>query len=223
MGGFTAGSSDWKVSLRHGRFQKHLAAVTVLWAFFSGFEALYSHYKSNFRYKAQWTPVLLAPFLMAAAAGAIKSRRIANTVLPAVSALALADGAVGFFYHARGIVRRPGGLKKPLYNITLRTSDLCSTAVRSLRISWPSGEPVAKGAEMSQKSFPYKATGGELRDLDQPGYYPGHSTLAQKKSWEEATRTVVTERVEQGSCHSILFARGSIAARRSDRPGDAPG
>jgi hypothetical protein len=50
---------------------------------------------------------------------------------------------------------------------------------------------------MSRKSFPYKATGGELRDLDQPGYYAGYSTLAQKKSWEEATRTVVTERVEK--------------------------
>ena len=109
-------SSDWRVEVRHGRFQKHLAALTVLWAFFSGFEALYSHYKTNFRYKAQWTPVLLTPFLMAAGAGAIKSRRIANTVLPVVSALALADGAAGFFYHARGIVRRPGGLKKPLYN-----------------------------------------------------------------------------------------------------------
>lgn len=50
---------------------------------------------------------------------------------------------------------------------------------------------------MSQKSFPYKATGGKLRNLDQPGYYPGYSTLAQKKHWEEATRTVVTERVEK--------------------------
>ena len=50
---------------------------------------------------------------------------------------------------------------------------------------------------MSRKSFPYKATGGELRDLDQPGYYPGYSTLAQQKSWEAATRTVVTERVEK--------------------------
>jgi hypothetical protein len=50
---------------------------------------------------------------------------------------------------------------------------------------------------MSRKSFPYKATGGELRDLDQPGYYAGYSTLAQKKHWEEATRTVVTERVER--------------------------
>jgi hypothetical protein len=112
-----AGSSAWKTELRHGRFQKHLSAVTVLWAFFSGFEALYSHYKTNFRYKAQWTPVLLTPLLTAGGMGAIKSRRIANTVLPAVSALALADGAIGFFYHARGIVRRAGGVKKPLYNI----------------------------------------------------------------------------------------------------------
>jgi hypothetical protein len=109
-------SSGWRTDLRYGRFQKHLSGVTVLWAFFSGFEALYSHYKTNFRYKAQWTPVVLTPLLMAAGLGAMKSRRIAKTALPAVSALALADGAAGFFYHARGIVRRPGGLKKPLYN-----------------------------------------------------------------------------------------------------------
>ena len=111
-----SGNSDWRTSLRYGRFQKHLSVLTALWAFFSGFEALYSHYKTNFRYKAQWTPVLLAPLVMAAAAGAVKSRRIANTALPIVSALALADGAVGFFYHGRGIVRRTGGMKKPLYN-----------------------------------------------------------------------------------------------------------
>jgi hypothetical protein len=113
---FDVGSSDWRTNLRYGRFQKHLSFITALWAFFSGFEALYSHYKTNFRYKAQWTPVLLTPVLMMAGIGAIKSRRIANTVLPAVSALALADGAVGFYYHARGIARRPGGMKKPLYN-----------------------------------------------------------------------------------------------------------
>jgi hypothetical protein len=109
--------SDWRQNLRFGRFQKHLAGLTALWAFFSGFEALYSHYKTNFRYKAQWTPVLLTPLLMAAGVGAVKNRRIANTLLPAVSSLALADGAAGFYYHARGIVRRPGGVRKPLYNI----------------------------------------------------------------------------------------------------------
>lgn len=108
---------DWRNDLRQGRFQKHLSALTVMWAFFSGFEALYSHYKSNFDYKAQWSPILLTPVMMAAAAGAIKSRKLANTALPAASALALADGAIGFFYHARGITRRSGGMKKPLYNI----------------------------------------------------------------------------------------------------------
>jgi hypothetical protein len=54
---------------------------------------------------------------MAAAFGAIRSKRIANTLLPAASAVAMADGALGFYYHARGVVRRPGGMKKPLYNI----------------------------------------------------------------------------------------------------------
>jgi len=107
---------DWRINLRHGRFQKHLSALTVLWALFSGFEALYSHYKTDFRHKAQWTPVLLTPLLMVSAAGSVKSRRIANTALPIASALALIDGGAGFFYHARGIARRPGGMKKPLYN-----------------------------------------------------------------------------------------------------------
>jgi hypothetical protein len=106
----------WRNRLRYGIFQKHLSAVTILWAFFSGFEALYSHYKTDFRYRVQWAPVLLTPLLMGVAGGAIKNRRVANTLLPAVSVLALANGAVGFYFHARGIARRPGGLKKPLYN-----------------------------------------------------------------------------------------------------------
>lgn len=113
----TPGKSEWREDLRYGRFQKHLAVVTLCWAFFSGFEAWYSHYKSNFRYKVQWSPVLLTPLLMASAAGAIKSRRLANTALPASSALAMANGAIGFYYHARGILKRPGGTKKPIYNI----------------------------------------------------------------------------------------------------------
>lgn len=49
---------------------------------------------------------------------------------------------------------------------------------------------------MTRKSFPFRAAGGDLKDLNQPGYYPGHSTLAQKGSWDEATRSTVTERVE---------------------------
>ncbi len=94
-----------------------MAAATVVAAFLSGFEAWYSHYKNNFRYKAQWTPVILAPLLWRLVLASIKSRRVAHTWLPAISALAMLDGSVGCFYHARGVLRRPGGLTKPLYNL----------------------------------------------------------------------------------------------------------
>ena len=103
--------------VREGRFQKHLAAAAAISAVFSGFEALYSHYKNNFRYAAQWTPILLTPLLFVAGIGAIRSRVIARTMLPIVSLLAMLDGAVGSFYHVRGMLRRPGGLKYPLYNL----------------------------------------------------------------------------------------------------------
>jgi hypothetical protein len=110
-------SIGWKQDLREGRFQKHMAVATAISASCSGFEAFYSHYKSNFRYKAQWTPVVVAPLLVAAAAGAVKNQRMAQTWLPALSSAAILDGAVGFGYHARGILRRPGGSKMLVYNI----------------------------------------------------------------------------------------------------------
>jgi hypothetical protein len=115
--GVNALSSGWSADIREGRFQEHLAVVTLLSTFFSGFEALYSHYKNNFRYKAQWTPVIIAPLLMGAAALSIRRPKAARTLLPVMSALAIADGAIGFFYHARGVLRRPGGRKLILYNI----------------------------------------------------------------------------------------------------------
>ncbi len=112
-----AAHHPWTIGLREGRFQKHLAMATMVGTFCSGAEALYSHYKNNFRYLAQWTPIIITPLLMGAAAGAIVSPKIARTWLPAMSALAIVDGGIGFFYHARGVLRRPGGMQKPLYNL----------------------------------------------------------------------------------------------------------
>ena len=103
--------------IREGRFQTQVAVVTAVSALLSGFEACYSHYKNNFRYLAQWTPILLAPALAAAALASIRSRRMARTALPLLSVAATADAAVGFYYHARGVVRRPGGTRHLLYNI----------------------------------------------------------------------------------------------------------
>lgn len=103
--------------IREGAFQRQMAVMTGISALLSGFEAYYSHYKNNFRFAAQWTPIIIAPLLAAAAFGAVRSRRLATTALPALSAVAGADAAVGFFYHARGVLRRPGGSKHLLYNI----------------------------------------------------------------------------------------------------------
>jgi hypothetical protein len=84
----------------------------------NGVEALYSHYKTNFRVKAQWIPVVVAPPLAAAAVAAAFSGRASRYVLGPLSLVAAAAGAVGVYYHARGVVRRPGGLEQPLYNLT---------------------------------------------------------------------------------------------------------
>jgi hypothetical protein len=103
--------------IREGRYQKHLAAATAASSLFSGFEALYSHYKNNFRYPMQWTPIALSGLLTGVALAAVGSPRVARTWLPAVSLLAMADGGIGFYYHARGVMRRPGGLSRPFYNV----------------------------------------------------------------------------------------------------------
>jgi hypothetical protein len=103
--------------MREGRFQRQMAIATGISALLSGFEAWYSHYKNNFRYKAQWTPVILAPMLAASAFAGVKSRKVATTVLPALAVASCADAAVGFFYHARGVLRRSGGRKHLVYNI----------------------------------------------------------------------------------------------------------
>ena len=103
--------------IREGKFQSQVAIVTAVSALLSGFEAYYSHYKNNFRYKVQWSPIVIAPVLAGVAIASVKSRRIASTALPVVSTIAGADAAIGFYYHARGVLRRPGGRKHLLYNI----------------------------------------------------------------------------------------------------------
>jgi hypothetical protein len=103
--------------LREGRFQQHMAASAAAAALCSAVEALYSHYKNRFRYFMEWTPVVCGGALAAAGTAAVFNGRAARELLPAASALAIADGGLGFWYHGRGILRRPGGARHLLYNI----------------------------------------------------------------------------------------------------------
>ncbi len=192
----------WKQDLREGRFQRHMAAATAIAAFFSGFEAWYSHYKSGFRYKAQWTPVVIAPALMLSAVLAIKSRKAAHTWLPAMSALALGDGLVGFVYHARWVARRPGGLKMPLYNIMYGPPIFAPLLFAACGFIGVLASLLRRDHESFRRG---RRTSPARRSPDrptvlpsaQPGYYPGFSTLAQQKFWDEATRAVVLDRLNE--------------------------
>jgi hypothetical protein len=109
--------SDFREDIREGRFQRHLCAVACVGTLASGLESWYSHYKDNFKYRVQWSPILLTPLMVAATLGARVSKRIANTLLPVASGLLMLNGAIGTGYHVRGILQRPGGKKKPIYNV----------------------------------------------------------------------------------------------------------
>lgn len=108
---------SFEQDVREGRFQQHVLIATALSALLSGSEAWYSHYKNNFRYRSQWAPVVLAPLLASACVAGTANRTLAKTAVPLLSSAAVVVAGVGFFYHARGIVRRAGGAKHLPYNI----------------------------------------------------------------------------------------------------------
>ena len=108
---------DFRDDIRIGRFQKHLCVVCAVGTVCSGAEAWYSHYKDNFKYRVQWSPLLLTPLLAGAALLSLRSKRVANTLLPLFAAAAMLNGVIGTGYHVRGILNRPGGKKKPIYNV----------------------------------------------------------------------------------------------------------
>ena len=103
---------DW----RRGRAQKLLSAATAVSALPLGFEIFVNHYGGSFGNKWMWTPVALSPALSAAGVAGVMSERAARTVLPALSAVFLLDGAAGVYFHLRGAYRKPGGFKEATYN-----------------------------------------------------------------------------------------------------------
>lgn len=109
--------ADFRREIATGQFQRHFCTVTAAATVCSGLEVWYSHYKDNFKYRVQWSPLVVSPLLLAAAIGGFKSKRIADTLLPFASAAAMVNGLVGSYYHVRGILNRPGGKKKPIYNV----------------------------------------------------------------------------------------------------------
>ena len=108
----------WR-NIRRGRMQRTLSAATAAAVLPLGFEIYIEHYRGSFGDKWMWTPIALTPPLALAGVAGVFSERAATRWLPALSALYALDGLIGVVTHIRGVRRKPGGFKEPLYNIVM--------------------------------------------------------------------------------------------------------
>ena len=106
-------------NLRRGKAQRTLCALTAASALPLGLEIYFEHYKGSYADRWMWTPVIATPPLVAAGIAGIFSERAARTVVPVASAVYAVDGAIGVITHLRGVLRKPGGLREPLYNVVM--------------------------------------------------------------------------------------------------------
>jgi hypothetical protein len=103
-------------NIRHGRFERSLAALTSAGAVITGLEIWLEHDRASFSNHMMWLPVALTPGIAAAGAAGVVSRRAAKTVLPIASAVVLVNSLQGQYLHLRGIAQRPGGWRMVRYN-----------------------------------------------------------------------------------------------------------
>lgn len=109
----------WLWNLRAGRMQKTLSATAALSGLPLGLEMYLEHYKGSFGDIWMWSPIVTSPLVSAAGVAGMRSRTAARTVLPAAGALYALNGLIGTYTHLRGVVRKPGGLSEPTYNLVM--------------------------------------------------------------------------------------------------------
>ncbi|HWE64758.1 MAG TPA: hypothetical protein VHB98_23835, partial [Chloroflexota bacterium] len=105
--------------VREGRFQRGLSLIAGMSALLGGLEVTYEHYRGSYSQRIMYSPVILSAALTGAGAWGAFSRRAARTVLPVCSVLMLVDGMTGFIFHIRGIARKPGGWRIPVFNVIM--------------------------------------------------------------------------------------------------------
>src|ERR1700759_4889158 len=97
------------VKVREGRFQRWLSLIAGLSSALSGLEVAYEHYKGSYSRRIMYTPVILSALLTGAGVAGFASRKAAVTLLRGTSIITLADSLIGFYFHVRGVERKPGG------------------------------------------------------------------------------------------------------------------
>jgi hypothetical protein len=66
-----------------------------------------------------YTPVILSAGLFFTSIWAVFNRWTARILMPIVSVLNMLDGLIGFFLHIRGVHRKPGGWRLPVFNVVM--------------------------------------------------------------------------------------------------------
>jgi len=106
-------------TIRTGRFERSLSALTAAGALVTAAEIFFEHDSASFGNKMMWIPVTLGPIGAVAGVAGFCSRRMAKTVLPITSAAIVANGVQGVYLHARGIGQKPGGWSNARYNMEM--------------------------------------------------------------------------------------------------------
>jgi hypothetical protein len=106
--------------IRTGRFEKMMSALTAAGAAITAVEIFTEHDGASFGNKMMWLPVVILPVSVPVGIASVFSRRIAKTALPVVSAVVALNGLHGMYFHWRGIVQRPGGIRQNArYNLEM--------------------------------------------------------------------------------------------------------
>jgi hypothetical protein len=105
--------------IREGRFQRSLSLLAGASSLMTGLEVGYQHYRGSYSRRVMYTPVALSLLLLAGGVAGFFSGRAARRVLRPIAALTLADGVLGFYFHLRGVARKPGGWRFPMTNMVM--------------------------------------------------------------------------------------------------------
>lgn len=106
-------------NIEHGRFERSLAGLTAFAAAVTTAEIYIEHYRASFGHKMMWSPIVVTPPVIVAGIGGVFSRKWAKTWLPLTAGIYTLNGALGEYYHARGVARRPGGWRLASYNVPM--------------------------------------------------------------------------------------------------------
>jgi hypothetical protein len=115
----TTGAIAVDSHIREGRFQRCMALMAGASSILAGLEVSYEHYRGSFGQKVMWTPVVLSGAMAVSGIWGFFNKWTARTILRWTSAATLLDSVIGFYFHLRGIARKPGGWRLPVANIVM--------------------------------------------------------------------------------------------------------